>query len=200
MIAIIAKALYGLTTSAERFHTPFSDFLRTLGFKPTHFDRDVWKHLRDDESRYDYICTHVDDFKVVAKDPMIWIECIAGAFCLIKEHGPRNYYLDNDYRYHETFDMWMYGSKTYAKEAVSKMERIFGTLPKEGTPLPSAECHPEMDDTPLLDLDGHCKYQMVLGRYVAVADEYPLTQSQSGCRKLKSLLGRSAQGPYKIST
>ena len=26
MIAIIVKALYGLTTSAERFHTLFSDF------------------------------------------------------------------------------------------------------------------------------------------------------------------------------
>ena len=162
MIAIIVKALYGLTTSAERFHTLFSDFLRTMGFKPTRFDRDVWMRLRDDESGYDYICTHVDDFKVVVKDPMIWIERIAGAF-LIKEHGPRNYYLGNDYTYHETFDMWTYGSKTYAKEAVSKIERIFGCLPKETTPLPSAECHPEMDDTPLLDLDGHRKYQMVLG-------------------------------------
>ena len=44
-----------------------------------------------------------------------------------------------------------------------KIERIFGTHPKQGTPLPSAECHPEMDDSPLLDLDGHHKYQMVLG-------------------------------------
>ena len=162
MIAIIVKALYGLTTSAERFHTLFSDFLRTLGFKPTHFDRDVWMRLRDDESGYDYICTHVDYFKVVAKDPTTWIERIAGAF-LIKDHGPRNYYLGNNYTYHETFDMWKYGSKTYAKEAVSKIERIFGTLPKQGTPLPSAECHPEMDYSPLLYLDGHCKYQMVLG-------------------------------------
>ena len=59
--------------------------------------------------------------------------------------------------------MWTYGSKTYALEAVAKIERIFGTLPKRSTPLPSAECHPEMDDTPLLDLDGHRKYQMVLG-------------------------------------
>ena len=94
------------------------------------------------------------------------IERIAGTF-LIKEHGPpRNYYLGNDYTYHETFDMWTYGSKTYAKEAVSKIERIFSTLPKQGTPLPSAECHPEMDDSPLLDLDGHCKYQMALGMWL----------------------------------
>ena len=162
MIAIIVKALYGLTTSAERFHTLFADFLRSVGFIPTRFDRDVWMRLRDDESGYDYICTHVDDFKVVAKNPGHWIERIAGAF-LIKEHGPRGYYLGNDYMCHENFDVWTYGSKTYAKEAVSKVERIFGTLPKEGTPLPSSDCHPELDDSPLLDLDGHRKYQMLLG-------------------------------------
>ena len=162
MIAIIIKALYGLTTSAERFHTLFADFIRSLGFIPTRFDRDVWMRLRDDRTGYDYICTHVDDFKVVAKNPEMWIERIAGAF-LIKEHGPRNYYLGNDYTFHDNFNMWTYGSKTYATEAVAKVERIFGTLRKEGTPLPSADCHPEMDTSPLLDLDGHRKFQMVLG-------------------------------------
>ena len=151
MIAIIIKALYGLTTSAERFHTLFADFIRSIGFIPTRFDRDVWMRLRDDDSGYDYICTHVDDFKVVAKHPEIWIERIAGAF-LIKEHGPRNYYLGNDYTLHDNFNMWTYGSKTYAKEAVAKVERIFGTISKESTPLPSKDCHPEMDTTPLLDL------------------------------------------------
>ena len=162
MVAIIIKALYGLTTSAERFHTLFADFIRSIGFTPTRFDRDVWMRLRDDESGYDYICTHVDDFKVVARNPELWIERIAGAF-LIKEHGPRNYYLGNDYTFQDNFNLWTYGSKTYAKEAVAKVERIFGTLPKEGTPLPSKDCHPEMDTTPLLDLDGHRKFQMVLG-------------------------------------
>ena len=34
-IALIIRALYGLTTSAERFRTLFADFLRTLGFNPT---------------------------------------------------------------------------------------------------------------------------------------------------------------------
>ena len=51
--------------------------------------------LRDDKKGYDYICTHADDFKVVAKNPSIWIEHIASAF-IVKEHGPRNYYLGNE--------------------------------------------------------------------------------------------------------
>ena len=70
-IATIIRALYGLTTSAERFRTMLADFLRTLEFTPSHFDRDVWMRLRDDKTGYDYICTHVVDFKVVAKDPSI---------------------------------------------------------------------------------------------------------------------------------
>lgn len=84
--------------------------------------------MRDDLTGYDYICTHVDDFKVVAKNPTMWIDRIASIF-LVKEHGPRNYYLGNDYTYHDGQDIWTYGVQTYATEAVSKVERLYGTLP-----------------------------------------------------------------------
>ena len=82
---------------------------------------------------------------------------------LVKEHGPRKYYLGNDYVYHDGQDMWTYSCKTYAKEAVAKIERMFGNLKKEKTPLPREDCHPELDQSPLLDLDGHRKFQMILG-------------------------------------
>lgn len=100
-IAIIMRALYGLTTSAERFRTLLADFLRTLGFKPSRFDRDVWMRLREKNDGYDFICTHVDDFKIVARTPSFWIDRISAAF-LVKSHGPRNYYLGNDYTYHHS--------------------------------------------------------------------------------------------------
>ena len=103
-IALITRALYGLTTSAERFRTLFADFLRTLGFHPTRYDRDVWMRLRDSKDGYDYICTHVDDFKVVAHDANMWIDRIASAF-LVKSHGPRDYYLGCDYKYHDGQNM-----------------------------------------------------------------------------------------------
>ena len=74
------RDIYGLTTSTKRFRTMLADFLRTLGFLPSRFDRDVWMRLRDTKDGYDFICTHVDDFKVVAKDPDIWIERIASFF------------------------------------------------------------------------------------------------------------------------
>ena len=40
-IAIIVKALYGLTTSAERFRTLLAYCIRSLGFKSFRLDRDI---------------------------------------------------------------------------------------------------------------------------------------------------------------
>ena len=68
-ITLIVRALYGLTTSAERFRTMLADFFCTLGFILSRFDRDVWMMLRDFKDGFDYICTYVDTSKVVAKDP-----------------------------------------------------------------------------------------------------------------------------------
>ena len=161
-IALITRALYGLTTSAERFRTLFADFLRTLGFHPTRYDRDVWMRLRDTKDAYDYICTHVDDFKIVAHDANMWMDRIASAF-LVKSHGPRDYYLGCDYKFHDGEDMWTYGGTTYTREAVNRVERLYGTLSKESTPLPVTELHPELDTSPLLGLDEHRKFQMLLG-------------------------------------
>jgi hypothetical protein len=103
-IVVIVRALYGLTTSAERFHTMLADFLRTLEFIPSCFDREVWMRMRNDVTRYDYICTHVDDFKVVAKNHTMWIDRIVSIF-LVKEHSPRNFYIGNDYTYHDGQDI-----------------------------------------------------------------------------------------------
>ena len=65
----------------------------------------------------------MDGFKVVTKDPDIWIERIASVF-LIKEYSPRKYYLVNDYKYHENHDMWNYEISTCTKDDVSRVERI----------------------------------------------------------------------------
>ena len=85
--------------------------------------------LRDDKTGYDYICTHVDNFKILAKDPSISIDHIASVF-IIKEHGLRNYYLGDDYTYHSGQDMCTYGCQTYNKEAMTRIEHIYDCLPK----------------------------------------------------------------------
>ena len=163
-IAILVRALYGLTTSANRYRTLFADFLRGMGFAPTRYDRDVWMRLRDTKDGYDYICTHVDDFKIVAKDPSIWMKRIESTF-LVKESGPRDYYLGNNYKYHDGLDVWTYGCDTYSAEALRRVEAEFGILAKEKTPMPTKDedSHPETDTSTLLGLDDHRKFQMLLG-------------------------------------
>ncbi len=161
-MALITRALYGLTTSAERFRTLLADYLRSLGFNPSRYDRDVWMRLRDKKDGYDYICTHVDDFKIVAQDADSWLTKISHNF-LVKSHGPRSYYLGNDYTYHEDLDLWTYGGRTYTKDAVDRVEWIYGCLAKVSTPLLVTDCHPELDESPLLGLDDHRKFQMLLG-------------------------------------
>ena len=52
-IAIIVKALYGLTTSAERFRALLAGFICSLGFTPSRYDRDVWMRMRDRGDGYD---------------------------------------------------------------------------------------------------------------------------------------------------
>ena len=56
--------------------------------------------LHDEKVGYDYIWIHVDDLKLIAKDPSIWIDQIS-AVLLIKEHGTHKYYLGDTYNHHD---------------------------------------------------------------------------------------------------
>ena len=134
-LAIISRAIYGLTTRAKRFRTLLANFLRSLGFTPSRFDRDVWMRLQDSKNGYDYICTHLDDFKIVAEDTDGWLRMISNAF-LVKSYDPRSYYLGNDYTYHEELDVWTYGGSTYTNDTIGRVERIYGCIPNMSTPLP----------------------------------------------------------------
>ena len=89
-VVIIWKALYGLKSSSRAFRLFFAEFLRSCGFKPTRYDRDVWMRVRDSNDGYDYICTHVDDFKIVAKTPKHWMDLIEAKFVL-KSVGQTSY-------------------------------------------------------------------------------------------------------------
>ena len=161
-LAIIVRALYGLTTSAERFRSRFANLLRTMGFKSCRYDRDLWMIPCPTGNGYDYICTHLDDFKIVADDPHHYLAQISGAL-FVKSQGPRSYYLGNNYTYHPQHHVWTYNCKTYEEEAVRKAEELLNCLPMKKTPLPVNDCHPEMDTSPLLDLKDHRIFQILLG-------------------------------------
>ena len=165
-IMIFKKALYGLRSSSRAFWAHFADFLRSLGFAPTRYDRDVWMRLREEKNGYDYVCTHVDDFKIVAKDPERWKSLISAAF-LLKSIGPPAYYLGNDYNFSVEENAWVLSCATYLKECVRRLEAdpelcLDGTLYPHRTPLPES-CHPELDESTLLSDVGIRKFQMLIG-------------------------------------
>ena len=65
---LIDKGLYGLASSAARFHDKLSLTLRDMGFVPSKADYDLWMRKKDDH--YEYIATWVDDLLVFSKKPM----------------------------------------------------------------------------------------------------------------------------------
>jgi hypothetical protein len=129
---IIRKALYGLCTSAERWHSHFADTLWSLGFKQTRFDNDVWIRLNIDKDVYDYLYTHVDNFMICAKDAKLIMDHIEKVYT-IKDIGPPNYYLGNDYK-KDRRGRWCIGCKKYLKEAVKRVEGMFGSVKKYLSP------------------------------------------------------------------
>jgi hypothetical protein len=159
-IVIIVKALYGLRSSSERWHAHFADTLRNLKFVPTRYDNDVWYRLAEDESHYEYVCTHSDDFMIVSKKPEAVMEALEEVY-VIKAKGPPDYYLGNDYK-KDSRGRWAIGCKRYLKEALSRVETMFGILTKKSVPLPGGD-HPEMDTSAVLNDDEHRKFQMLIG-------------------------------------
>jgi hypothetical protein len=65
---VIDKSLYGLKTSAARFHEHLSESLLRLGIKKTKHDHDLC--MVDKSSHYEYLATYVDYILIWSKDPI----------------------------------------------------------------------------------------------------------------------------------
>ena len=90
---LIDKGLYGLKSSAARFHDKFASTLRQMGFKPCKADHDLW--MRDKDDHWEYIATYVDDLLVFSKRPMEILEKKRETHDL-KGVGAPAYYLGSD--------------------------------------------------------------------------------------------------------
>jgi hypothetical protein len=164
-IIVVRKALYGLRTSAERWYARFADSLWGIGFALTRYDKDVWIRLNKDGECYDYVCTHVDDFMIVGKDPQAVMDLIQSIYA-IKSIGPPDYHLGNDYK-KDKKGRWCIGCKKYLVETIKQVERMFGSLKKYSNLMETGD-HPELDNSKVLNDDGHRKFQMLMGILVWV--------------------------------
>ena len=157
---VIKKALYGLCSSAARFHDHLADTFRAMGFTPTRFDQDVWIRKFSDGKTYEFICTHVDDFCIFSRNPQSVMNQITKVYT-VKSQGPPEYYLGNDFK-RDKKNRWCIGSRKYIAETIKQVESEFGTLTKHDIPMVSGD-HPELDDTAILSGESHQKYQMLIG-------------------------------------
>jgi Reverse transcriptase (RNA-dependent DNA polymerase) len=162
---IINKSLYGLKTSAARFHEHLAESLLRLGFVKTKHDNDLW--MIDKISHYEYLATYVDDILVWSKDPMGVIKSLEKIYVL-KSVGIPEYYLGGNVEI--LGDAWKshglglaISAKTYIQNVIPKFESLFGKeLKPVKTPM-SEGYHPEVDNTPLCTDEDSAKYRSIIG-------------------------------------
>jgi hypothetical protein len=87
---IIDKSLYGLKTSAARFHEHLSESLLRLCFKKNKHDPDLW--MVNKSSHYEYLAIYVDDILMRRKDPMAVIKALEKTY-MLKSVGIPEYYI-----------------------------------------------------------------------------------------------------------
>ena len=121
---IIVKSLYGLRTSAARFHEHLDNILRSLGFLPSKADPNFW--IRDKEDHYKYLASYVDYILAWSKDPMAVMEDLKKLYTM-KGVGISEYYLGGDVEQMDEHwnkeDIAMaFSAQTYIKNVIPKLE------------------------------------------------------------------------------
>jgi hypothetical protein len=157
--------LYGLKSSAARYHEHLSESLLRLGFKKTKHDPDLW--MMDKSSHYEYLETYVDDILIWSKDPMAVIKSLEKTY-MLKSVGIPEYYLGGNVKFlGEAWKNQALGlaisAKTYIQNVIPKFEGLFGKEFKAiKTPM-SEGYHPELDDSPIFTENDSAKYISIIG-------------------------------------
>jgi hypothetical protein len=126
--------LYGLKTSADRFHEHLSESLLKLGYKKTKHDPDLW--MVDKSSHYEYLATYVDDILIWSKDPFAFIKSLKKIY-MLKSVGIPEYYLGENVEFlGEAWNNQGLGltlsAKTYIQNVIPEFKGLFG---KEFKPI-----------------------------------------------------------------
>jgi len=153
---MISKALYGLKASAARWADTIAEISRAIGFLPLYADTVIW--MRDKGDHYEYITVYVDDLIIAAKKPMTIIKELEkiGNY-KFKGVGVPEYYLGGNIKREKIknspFYFTVLSAKTYIKNIVNKIERLFDIkLKSYHSPLKEGS-HPGVDASAHLDID-----------------------------------------------
>jgi hypothetical protein len=129
--------LYGLKTSAARFHENLSESILTLGFKNTKHYSGLWMVYKS--SHYEYLATYGDGILIWIKDPMAVIKALEKTY-MLKIVCISEYYLGGNVEF--LGEAWKnqglgldLSAKTYIQNVIPKFEGLFG---KEFKPIKTA--------------------------------------------------------------
>ena len=162
-VLVVVKALYGLVSSAARWHEALSSTLRDMGFVPSKADPDMW--MKDVGTHYEYILVYSDDLLLISKSPKHLLEQLSNKYKLKGISFP-DYYLGGDFARTTNSNgekVSYLSAKTYVKNVCTKIESTFDIKLKPMNVPFDPSYHPEIDDTPLLGNQEISKYRMLIG-------------------------------------
>ena len=162
---VIEKATYGLRGSSYAWHEVLADYLRSLGWRPSYADSDLW--IMDCGTHYEYLATWVDDVLHWSKDPMKLIKQLEDRFSL-KGTGMPEYYLGGDIDQVQWKDgcdgrTVALSARTYITQVCERVEKMFEVELRHYASPMDPLYHPEIDQTSLLTPLMIPKYQMLVG-------------------------------------
>ena len=163
---IVDRALYGLKSSAARFHEHLSAKLRAMGFQPSKADPDLW--FRNVNDHYEYIARYVDDVIAFSKDPMAIMKELEKHY-VMKGVGKPQYYLGGDVV--NLPDVWEqegiytgFSAETYIQNTLPRLKAMCNLADFRKMKVPFQEdYHPELDMSDLLSGPDISKYKSLIG-------------------------------------
>ena len=162
-VMIIVKSLYGLISSAARWHEALSMTLRDMVYLPSKADSELW--MKDCNTHYEYILVYSDDLLIVSKDTKAVINQLNQKYSL-KGFSFPDYYLGGDYNQTKNAQgkkVSYLSAKTFVKNVCEKVESTFDIKLKPSNFPFDPNYHPEIDETPLLHVNDVSKYRMLIG-------------------------------------
>ena len=174
--AVLVRALYGLKSSGEAWHSHLATGLKKMGFTSSIADLDVWMkpdNLPDGTECYAYIMVYVDDLLCISPNPATYIIQISHSLKLKPDRikFPDRYLGNTIAKRHldsTNEDYHAMGSETYIREAI-KVIRVNTTclrlnVPGRGEqPFSNVVYRPELDATNFCSHEQLAFYQQVLG-------------------------------------
>ena len=162
---IVDKGIYGLRSSAARFHEHISEKIRKMGFHPSKADADLY--IREADGHYEMLACYVDDLIAFGKKPDKIIEEFKKIY-MLKGVGQPEYYLGGDVQVLN--EHWQkqgvstgLSAQTYIKNSVEKVEKMLKTnLKSEQTPMIESD-HPELDESELCTPLQHSHFRALVG-------------------------------------